>query len=225
MALREPSRRIPPQRGARRTGESSCTNCRSVGGDGGAGRGGESAMRTGHALLALTLATLVAAPLQAQRPRRSPRRTKPPPTVAVHRNVRPVIPTPRSILGFDPGDDRKLVEWPVLVRYYEALAKASDRVDYRELGKTTLGAPFIALVISSPANIGRLDYYRQLNAELADPRTLRTSHGAREAALNGKTGVLLNPSIQLTGVGGHLAPVALAYQLAAAISAATRTIT
>src|SRR5207245_9471079 len=50
-----------------------------------------------------------------------------------------VIPTPRSILGFDPGDDRKLVEWPVLERYYEALAKASDRVDYREIGKTTLG--------------------------------------------------------------------------------------
>src|SRR2546429_3220457 len=174
MALREPSRRIPPQRGARRTGESSCTNCRSVGGDGGAGRGGEGAMRTGHALLALALATLVAAPLEAQRPRRSPRRTKPPPTAAVHRAVRPVIPTPRSILGFDPGDDRKLVEWPVLLRYFQALAKASDRVDYRELGKTTLGAPFIALAISSPQNLRRLDSYRQINAEPPAPRGFRT---------------------------------------------------
>src|SRR5256714_13807154 len=186
MALREPSRRIPPQRGARRPGGSSCTNCRSVGGAGGAGRGRESAMRTRHALLALALATLVAAPLEAQRPRRSPRRTKPPATLATRRAVRPVIPTPRSILGFDPGDDRKLVEWPVLVLYYEALAKASDRVDYRELGKTTLGAPFIALVISSPANLGRLDSYRQLNAELAVPRTLRTCRGCREAMLDGQ---------------------------------------
>ena len=183
-------------------------------------------MRTRHALLALALAlaTLVAAPLDAQRPRRSPRRTKPPPPTAVHRTVRPVIPTPRSILGFDPGDDRKLVEWPVLVRYYEALAKASDRVDYRELGKTTLGAPFIALVISSPANLGRLDYYRQLNAELADPRTLRTSRGAREAVLNGKTVVLITSSIHSTEVGGHLSPVALAYRLATDTSAATRAI-
>src|SRR5438067_2244920 len=190
MALREPSRRIPPQRGARRTGGSSCTTCRSVGGaggGGGAGHGGESAMRTGHALLALALATLVAAPLEAQRPRRSPRRTKPPPTAAVHRTVRPVIPTPRSILGFDPGDDRKLVEWPVLVRYYEALAKASDRVDYRELGKTTLGAPFIALVISSPANLGRLDVYRRLNAKLADPRTLTSSRDAQQTLRAAKT--------------------------------------
>jgi len=36
----------------------------------------------------------------------------------------------------------------------EALAKASDRVDYRELGKTTLGAPFIALVISTRRTCG-----------------------------------------------------------------------
>src|SRR5207237_5452916 len=185
-----------------------------------------SAMRTRHALLALALAlaTLVAAPLEAQRPRRSPRRTKPPATLATRRAVRPVIPTPRSILGFDPGDDRKLVEWPVLVLYYEALAKASDRVDYRELGKTTLGAPFIALVISSPANLGRLDYYRQLNAELADPRTLRTSRGAREAVLNGKTVVLITSSIHSTELGGHLSPSALAYRLATDTSAGTRAI-
>src|SRR3989440_1244807 len=224
MALREPSRRIPPQRGARRTGESSCTNCRSVGGGGGGGHGGESAMRTRHALLALALATLVAAPLEAQRPRRSPRRTKPPATVATRRAVRPGIPPPGSIVGFDPGDDRKLIEWPVLVRYYEALAKASDRVDYRELGKTPVGAPFIALVISSPANLGRLDYYRQLNAELADPRTLRTSRAAREAVLNGKTVVLITSSIHSTEVGGHLSPVALAYRLATDTSAGTRAI-
>ena len=46
------------------------------------------------------------------------------------------------MLGFEPGDDRKLADWALLLRYYQALAKASDRVDYRELGKTTLGAPF-----------------------------------------------------------------------------------
>jgi zinc carboxypeptidase len=136
----------------------------------------------------------------------------------------PGIPTPRSILGFDPGDDRKLVEWPVLVRYFEALAKASDRVDYRELGKTTLGAPFIALVISSPQNLRRLDYYRQLNADLADPRTFRTSRAARDAMQNGKTIVLITSSIHSDEVGGHLSPVALAYRLATDTSATTRAI-
>jgi len=172
-----------------------------------------------RSLVVALLGTLLATPLVAQRARQG--RPAPPPAAP-----RPpaVIPTPRSILGFDPGDDRKLVEWPVLVRYFEALAKASDRVDYRELGKTTLGAPFIALVISSPQNLKRLDYYRLNNASLADPRGLRTSRAAREAVHNGKTIVLITSSIHSTEVGGHLTPVALAYRLATDTSAATREI-
>ncbi|HEV8511462.1 MAG TPA: M14 metallopeptidase family protein [Gemmatimonadales bacterium] len=166
-------------------------------------------------LLALA-GMLLAGPATAQQ-RRTRRPAPPPPAAAV-------IPTPRSILGFDPGDDRKLVEWPVLLRYFEALAKASDRVDYRDIGKTTLGAPFIALAISSPQNLRRLDYYRQVNAGLADPRVFRTARAAREALQNGKTIVLITSSIHSTEVGGHLSPVALAYRLATDTSATTRAI-
>src|SRR5207247_11339019 len=79
----------------------------------------------------------------------------------------PQPPAPRAVLGFEPGDDRKLADWPTLVRYYQALAAASNRMRYRELGKTTLGAPFVALVISSPQNLRRLDRLQQLNAKLA----------------------------------------------------------
>src|SRR6476660_3846129 len=125
------------------------------------------------------LAIFAATPALGQR---RPRPAPPPPPPAARRPaVQRPVPTPRSVLGFEPGDDRKLAEWPTLVRYYQALAAASDRVDYKELGKTTLGAPFIALVISSPANLRRLDYFRQVNAGLADPRSFRTSRAAREA--------------------------------------------
>jgi hypothetical protein len=128
------------------------------------------------------------------------------------------------VLGFDPGDDRKLAEWPVLVRYYQALARASDRVDYRVLGKTTLGAPFVALVISSPQNLRQLDRFRRLNAGLADPRGFRTNGAAQEALRDGRTIVLITSSIHSTEVGGHLTPVALAYRLATDTSATTRAI-
>jgi len=163
-----------------------------------------------RALFLALAGTLLAGPMLAQQ-----RRPRPAP---------PVIPTPRSMLGFEPGEDRKLVEWPVLVRYFEALAKASDRVEYRELGKTTLGAPFIALAISSPQNLRRLDYYRQVNAGLADPRVFRTAKAARDALNNGKTIVLITSSIHSTEVGGHLSPVVLAYRLATDTSATTRAI-
>jgi len=171
-------------------------------------------LRLGRLILLALAGVLLAQPATAQQRRPRPARPAAP----------PVIPTPRSILGFDPGDDRKLVEWPVLVRYFEALAKASDRVDYRELGKTTLGAPFVALAISSPQNLKRLDYYRQVNAGLADPRVFKTARAARDALSNGKAIVLITSSIHSTEVGGHLSPVVLAYRLATDTSATTRAI-
>ncbi|MEX2156602.1 MAG: M14 family metallopeptidase [Gemmatimonadales bacterium] len=170
-----------------------------------------------HSALVALAAALAAGPLAAQRPRTPPPARRPAPAALA-------IPTPRSVLGFEPGEDRKLVEWPVLLRYYQALARASDRVDFRELGKTTLGAPFVALVISSPQNLRRLDRYRQINASLADPRGFRTSAAARAAATGGKTIVLITSSIHSTEVGGHLAPVVLAHRLATDTSAATRAI-
>src|SRR5439155_11092087 len=117
-----------------------------------------------RALGALLAAGLVALPaaLAAQqrhhpRPAATPRR---PPAASTGARV----PTPKSLLGFEPGDDRKLADWPALLRYYQALGQTSDRVRYRELGKTTLGAPLVALVISSPSNLKSLDHYRQPNA-------------------------------------------------------------
>jgi hypothetical protein len=128
------------------------------------------------------------------------------------------------VLGFEPGDDRKLAEWPVLVRYFQALARASDRVEIRELGKTTLGAPFIALAISSPQNLRQLERYRRISASLADPRGFRTTREAQDAVRTGKAIVLITSSIHSTEVGGHLSPVLLAHRLATDTSAATRAI-
>ena len=173
-------------------------------------------------LAPLICAALCATPAAAQRPRRTPPPARRPAPAPAPQAVR--IPTPRSVLGFDPGDDRKLADWPTLVRYYQALAQASDRVDFRELGKSTLGAPFVALVISSPANLRRLDAYRRLNARLADPRTLATTREGTEALRDGKTVVLITGGIHSTEVGGNLTPALLAYRLATDTSAETRQI-
>src|SRR5207253_270174 len=154
----------------------------------------------------------------ARRRRPPPARRRPPPVTA------PRIPTPRSVLGFEPGDDRKLADWPTLVRYYQALASASDRMRYRELGHSTLGAPMIALVISSPQNLRALDRYRELNAKLADPRGFKTAKEAEDVLRGGKTIVLITSGIHSTEVGGHLSPAVLAYRLASDTSLATRAI-
>src|SRR5438067_841056 len=170
-------------------------------------------------LFAVAIGAAPAPPVAAQQPRRTPpARRRPPPITA------PRIPTPRSVLGLEPGDDRKLADWPSLVRYYQALAPASDRMRYRELGHSTLGAPMIALVISSPQNLRALDRYRELNAKLADPRGFKTAKEAEDVLRGGKTIVLITSGIHSTEVGGHLSPAVLAYRLASDTSLATRAI-
>jgi hypothetical protein len=124
------------------------------------------------------------------------------------------VPSPESVLGFVPGTSGRLAEWPVLVDYYRALAAASDRVDFRILGPTTNGNPFVALVISSPRNLSRLDTLRDINARLADPRRIASAAEREWLLREGRTIVLITSSVHSTEVGGHLAPAILAHRLA-----------
>src|ERR671919_465715 len=72
------------------------------------------------------------------------------------------IPTPASILGFEPGADRHLPSWKQIVDYFTALDKASPRVSVRTLGKTTLGRPFLVAFISDSATLVNIEQYRQI---------------------------------------------------------------
>ena len=38
------------------------------------------------------------------------------------------------------------------------------------MGPTTMGHPFLALYLSSPENLARLDELKRINATLSDPR-------------------------------------------------------
>src|SRR5256714_10623257 len=87
------------------------------------------------------------------------------------------IPEPKDVLGFTPGDDRKLASWAKVVEYFQKLAASSDRVKFEEIGKSTMGAPFVYATISAPENLKRLDEFKEIQRQLADPRLL----GARSA--------------------------------------------
>src|SRR3954463_2759874 len=80
------------------------------------------------------------------------------------------IPTPASVLGFEPGADRKLPSWKQITDYFTALDQASPRVTTRVLGKTVLGRPFLAVFISDSSTLANLERYRQIQRKLMDPR-------------------------------------------------------
>src|SRR5467141_3459645 len=84
------------------------------------------------------------------------------------------IPAPADVLGFTPGDDRKLASWAKVVEYFQKLAATSDRVEFEEIGKSTMGAPFVYATISAPENLAQLDEYKNIQRQLADPRILHS---------------------------------------------------
>jgi hypothetical protein len=92
------------------------------------------------------------------------------------------LPSPEQFFGFRMGADRKLANWDKLVEYYQTLAKTAKNLKLVELGKSSEGRPYIALFISSPANLARLDRLRQLNARLADPRGLSEAEAQKVVA-------------------------------------------
>ena len=128
------------------------------------------------------------------------------------------VPMPSEVLGFAPGDDRKLASWSSVVSYFEQLDRASDRVTFETLGQTTMGKPFVMATISSPANLARLEEYKQIQAQLADPRELGPLNGrdrkAAELIRRGKTIVLITCGIHSTEVGSYLSSMLIAYRLA-----------
>jgi hypothetical protein len=96
--------------------------------------------------------------------------------------ARAALRSPEQFFGFQMGADRKLANWDKLHEYYQLLAKSSDSLRLVELGKSSEGRPYVALFISSPANLAKLDHYKQLNARLADPRGLSEADAKKVVA-------------------------------------------
>ncbi|HIQ23238.1 MAG TPA: hypothetical protein EYH34_18595, partial [Planctomycetes bacterium] len=92
-------------------------------------------------------------------------------------DVDPDVPTLKQVLGFDWA--RRITTPRQIERYLHRLAKATgDRTRLVRYGKTYEGNNLYYVVISSPANIRRLDEIRAANLRLADPRQLAGEQAA-----------------------------------------------
>ncbi|MCA1588886.1 MAG: peptidase M14, partial [Acidobacteria bacterium] len=115
------------------------------------------------------------------------------------------IPAAKDTLGFTPGDDRKLASWAQVVDYFKKLDAASDRMIFEEIGKSTMGAPFVFATISTPENLRNLEKYKQINQKLADPRLIKSNQRQADALVRqGRTIVLITCGIHSTEVGSTL---------------------
>ncbi len=122
------------------------------------------------------------------------------------------IPTPESVLGFRVGDDFKLANYEQSIAYFRALAAASDRVELRQVGRTSEGrATYIAL-ISSAENLANVERYREIALRLAHPDDL-TDEAARQLADEGKAIVAIDGGLHASETAHAQHTIQLAYDI------------
>jgi hypothetical protein len=134
------------------------------------------------------------------------------------------IPSPRSVLGFQPGDDRTIADWSQITNYFERLDRASDRVLVQTLGQSTLKRPLIVAFISARENILALSKYKDIQQQLADPRKVTGPAQRNRLLEDGKVVVTISCSIHSTEIVASQMSMQLAYELATAEDAETRAI-
>ena len=77
------------------------------------------------------------------------------------------VPRPQDVLGFQVGEFH--ASHDNLVTYFRQLAQSSPRVKYETYGKTHENRPLTVAIISSEANMKRIEEIRQQHLQLCDP--------------------------------------------------------
>ena len=148
------------------------------------------------------------------------------PTLAQRSGSQPAttIPSPKSVLGFTPGDDRTVADWSQITDYFARLDRASDRVLVQTLGQSTLKRPLIVAVISARENILALPKYKEIQQQLADPRKVAQDSQRDRLIADGKVVVTISCSIHSTEIVASQMSMQLAYELATAQDPETQAI-
>ncbi len=124
------------------------------------------------------------------------------------------LQTPEQFLGYKVGADNKLVRWDKIVDYMKLAASNSDRVRFRELGKTSNNNPFVALEISAPDTLKNLDHFKQLQKKLYFQGGAPSDAERDEIFSQGKLVLLITCSIHATEIGATQMAVELVHHLA-----------
>jgi hypothetical protein len=134
------------------------------------------------------------------------------------------VTMPREVLGFEPGEDRKLADWSQITGYFKKLDASSGRVEVRELGQSTLKRPYIVAFISSEENIRNLAQIRENQRKLADPRLIADAAERERLIATTPAIVAITCSIHSTEIVASQMAMELAYRLASEQSKATKQI-
>lgn len=124
------------------------------------------------------------------------------------------IPTPKDILGYIAGAPGKLTYYEDILRYMNALDKASPNVQVFPIGKTSEGREMVIVVVASSETINDLEKYKDYLAKLADPRQVKTEQEADSIIALAKPIYWLTGNLHSGESGAAETSMELAYRLA-----------
>ncbi len=122
------------------------------------------------------------------------------------------ITTPQEALGFAIGDDYHVANYTQLESYWKTLAAESDRMKLVDIGLTAEGRHQYMAVITSPENMRRLAYYKNIAAKLAHAEGL-TDEQAHNLAREGKAVVWIDGGLHATETVGSQQLMEHVYQM------------
>ena len=122
-----------------------------------------------------------------------------------------VLSTPEQALGHQIGADYFLPPYTQLQRWWEQLAKQSSRMRLDTIGLTAEGRPQLMAILSSPANLARLEEYRRTSESLARGRV--DSSTARRLAQSGKAVIWIDGGLHADEVLGANQLLELVWQM------------
>ena len=111
----------------------------------------------------------------------------------------PLVPPPASVIGFEPCADYSLATYEQIAEYFRVLDASSERIQLIDIGPTAEGRTQLMAIISSEANMRRLDHFKTVSRRLALSRDLSDAQ-ARELAAEGRAIVWIDFGLHSTEV-------------------------
>ncbi len=123
------------------------------------------------------------------------------------------IKSPDDYLGVRIGADKTLIGWPEIEDYFKYVADSSPRVMLNELGKTTMGKPFLMAVISSAENMLHLDSFKTARKKFT-ANSILPEPEKENLIRNQPAVVIITLNIHSTEIAGSQESVELVYEFA-----------
>lgn len=130
-------------------------------------------------------------------------------------------PTPDQILHHHMGEDAYVPSYDETVRYWQTLAKASDRIRLIDIGATTEKRRHIMAAVSSPENLAKLDDYRRISQQLGTATGIDEA-AARAMAAQGKAVVWIDGGLHAAEVEAQTALIQQVYDMVSGEDAEAR---